>query len=241
MNVNILKVAEKQAEKKYTSEFWRKFHTKRYYIQRAFLTWFGDIKIYKSPLWLNFGATSYMVKGDDFRYISNVIKEGDILLRAYIHYLDGIFIPGFYSHAAYYSGKTVKSPQTVTHSMAEGVFDEDLFTFLRCDYVIILRPYLDEDEIKIVTERIRGQLGAPYDFDFNFSDMKKFSCTELVYYGFQPFKDKLDLKLIKRLGKKTLAPDDILNMKARLIYVSKYNQKKVKKLLESKGNPNVQF
>jgi len=241
MNVNILKIAEKKAKKNYSSKFWKWFHTKRYYIQQQALTFFGDIQIFPFPLWLNFGSVSYKVNGEDFRSITNVVQEGDILLRAYIHYVDGMVIPGFYSHAAYFSGKTDKSPQTIIHSMAEGVFEEDLFTFLRCDYVIILRPNLEKEEIPIVTDKIRSQLGTPYDFNFNFSDIKSFSCTELIYYGFESYRNKLNLNLVKRLGKDTLAPDDILGMNARLIYVSKYNQKKVKKILESKGNPNVKF
>lgn len=230
------KVSEKLAQKKYRSDFWKIFHTYRYYFLKRFLTWFGDIQIYPAPLWLLLGgSTAYKVNGEDYRNITNLIKEGDIFLRGYRHYLDGYFIPGFYSHAAYYAGKTDKSPQTLIHSMAEGVFAEDIFTFLRCDYVIILRPLLNDDEIADATKRIKSKLGAPYDFDFNFSDIRKFSCTELLYYGLEAFKQRLDLSLKKRYGKETIIPDDFLGIKAKLVYISKYNQSKVKNILKAKG------
>lgn len=65
-------------------------------------------------------------------------------------------------------------PQMVIHSMSKGVFVEDILTFLRCDYLIVLRLqdeiYLSEQEagnqplrtlagdaLKIDTDLVRGQ------------------------------------------------------------------------------------
>ncbi len=92
------------------------------------------------------------------------IKPGDILLRGYDNYLDGKFIGGSFSHAAFYYGECDEADrdkagaahkdaahrktgqekfkvgkQMVVHSIAEGVLMEYLLTFCRCDRVAILR------------------------------------------------------------------------------------------------------
>ncbi|MDQ2938774.1 MAG: hypothetical protein M3R67_14940 [Acidobacteriota bacterium] len=127
-----------------------------------FLTVFGDLKIFKWPLFFLYDPGSYLVKGEDMREVIRLTKPGDILLRGYTNYLDGYFIPGYFSHVGLFLGKVdsnsldsiwsdeyapldhVKSfcksgEQMVIHSMAEGVFMEDLLNFCRCDYMAILR------------------------------------------------------------------------------------------------------
>ena len=68
------------------------------------------------------------------------------------------FTPGWFTHAALYVGEITESdraavnpcfagrkdyfdvgPQRVIHSMAKGVHTEDVLTFLRCDYLTVLR------------------------------------------------------------------------------------------------------
>lgn len=126
-----------------------------------FLTIFGDIKIFKGPLFFLYDPGSYLVKGEDMREVTKLVEPGDILLRGYTNYLDGRFIPGYFSHVGFYLGridregvaaewteddtplenlKGLKSgEQMVIHSMAEGVFMEDVLNFCRCDYMAILR------------------------------------------------------------------------------------------------------
>ena len=129
------------------------------------LTIFGDIKVFRYPLFIVYDPGSYQVKGDDVREVLDLIQPGDVLLRAYSNYLDGRFIPGIFSHAAVYCGELketdralagarIRDPaerehaqrevfrtgkQMVIHSMAEGVFIEDILTFCRCDQMAILR------------------------------------------------------------------------------------------------------
>jgi hypothetical protein len=83
-------------------------------------------------------------------------KPGDILVRGFKNYLDGYFIPGYFSHAGLYVGPVVEKDkelvhrprgkklfrpgeQMVVHALAEGVLMEDLIQFCRCDYLAVLR------------------------------------------------------------------------------------------------------
>ena len=115
------------------------------FIRNWFLKVFGDIKIYNSPFFILYDPGSYKVKGKEIRQVIDTIKKGDILVRGYSNYLDGYFIPGFFSHVGQYLGETHQSQdvmpdiikkifyvgkQVVIHSMAEGVFMEDVINFL---------------------------------------------------------------------------------------------------------------
>lgn len=129
-----------------------------------FLTIFGDIKVFPYPMFMVYDPGSYKMKGEDVRALLDQIQPGDILLRGYDNYLDGKFIGGSFSHAAFYYGDCGESDrdkagaahkdaahrktgqekfkvgkQMVVHSIAEGVLMEDLLTFCRCDRVAILR------------------------------------------------------------------------------------------------------
>lgn len=129
------------------------------------LTVFGDIKVFRYPLFIVYDPGSYQVKGDDVREVLDVLQPGDVLLRSYSNYLDGRFIPGVFSHAAVYAGELTEmdralagnrigdpeererarrevfrtGKQMVIHAMAEGVFIEDILTFSRCDQMAVLR------------------------------------------------------------------------------------------------------
>lgn len=117
-------------------------------LRNGFLKLFGDIKVYKYPFFLLYDPEGYLVRGDDIRQVTEKIKPGDIMIRGYKNYLDGYFIPGFFSHAGLYLGLTNKDDleltpqqedsfyigkQVVIHSMAEGVFMEDVINYCRCD------------------------------------------------------------------------------------------------------------
>lgn len=242
-----------------------------YKLKETFLRFFGDVKLFRGQPRLFvlpelvstslFGSTllydpsSYRVKGDDMRRAMQDIQPGDILVRGFENYVDGNFIPGFFSHAGLYLGKVdettirqiwntrfagcspkehdyatlkevlakvVCGEQMVIHSMKDGIFMEDLLNFCRCDYMAAVRlpgsltrspdvqqPYSENanirkaftvEEHKIADELKRhgvvpfadvfpvmfklalSQLGTSYDFGLDFSNFKKMSCTEFVYY-----------------------------------------------------------
>ena len=127
-----------------------------------FLTMFGDLKIFGWPMFLLYDPGSFKVKGDETRALMDMIEPGDILVRGYHNYLDGHFIPGYFSHVGLYVGEVVEGDresvnaaarglkdkesaifhtgkQMVIHALAEGVLLEDLISFSRCDYLAVLR------------------------------------------------------------------------------------------------------
>jgi len=137
---------------------------KRWY--ETFLTWFGDLKFFKVPPILVYDPGSYKVKGEDTREVIDIIQKGDIVLRAYDNYVDGLFIPGLFSHVGFYYGNATEAnrksagtiiddnpdklacvqkeefkvgKQMIIHAMADGVFMEDIINFCRCDRMVILR------------------------------------------------------------------------------------------------------
>lgn len=153
-----------------------------------FIAWIGTLKYFTSPLCMVEDPGSYKIKGPEIReLVENVLQSGDILLRGFDGYIDGIFIRhsggaegigAFFSHAAIYLGELTDADipvvarrleiqdkegnwlsateqsknevrknteyfytgkQMVVHAMTRGVFVEDILTFLRCDYLLVLR------------------------------------------------------------------------------------------------------
>ena len=128
--------------------------SKRFY--NGFLKVFGDIKVFKWPMFLIYDPGSYQVKGQDMLDVLNIVQPGDILLRGYNNYLDGYFIPGYFSHVGFYVGQVKdedkdkvilpegtelfqSGEQMVVHAMAEGVFVQDVLDFCRADRMLIIR------------------------------------------------------------------------------------------------------
>jgi len=233
-------------------------------IYNGFVRFMGDIKVYKFPMFILYDPGSYRVKGEDIREVIKTIKPGDILLRGYVNYLDGYIIPGFFSHAGLYLGEVPESTKTefnltpeqlndfrsgeqmVIHSMAEGVFMEDVINFCRCDFMVILRrnPNKESAESKMVTfEQVFANaipcLGMSYDFKFDFSDFNKLSCTELVYFACKSFLNDYDIKIrtkrVMFIKKRLITPDDYLNSKLDLIWKSKsVTDERIKKIQKEK-------
>jgi hypothetical protein len=217
-------------------------------IYNGFVKILGDIKVFKFPLFLVYDPGSYLVKGDDTREVMDCVQPGDILVRGYLNYLDGYIIPGLFSHAGLYLGEVPESAkaqvnpeaagdfkagkQIVIHSMAEGVFMEDIINFCRCDYMLVLRrnPSLESDESKKTTFQdvfniSLSNLGKDYDFKFDFSEFNKLSCTELVYECCKGFLTDYDVKVrtktVMFIKKRLITPDDYVNSKLDIVWRSK--------------------
>ena len=56
-------------------------------LKRQFLTCFGDIKVFRWPMFIVYDPGSYLIKGELIREVINLIEPGDILLRKYKNYL----------------------------------------------------------------------------------------------------------------------------------------------------------
>ncbi len=162
----------------------------------------SNVRVYKGGI-IWFGDSSYHLKGVECREILNTIKPGDVLLRRFDHYLGALVIPGYWCHVAIYVGDNLVIQMSTT-----GIDSEDILTFLRSDNIAVLRP---KNEYKyLITQAIEKAnnylpQNIPYDFEFNFKDSSKMSCTELVRdcYNYPVFYTK---KL-----KDYIVPDDFLH------------------------------
>jgi len=201
----------------------------RYRVWRGFLNVFKDIKVFKFPMFMVYQPTTFKIKGNHYYEVRNRIKPGDILLRGYVHYLDSYFIPGFFSHAAMYIGNRIHSREDgeyIIHAMSPCIQETDLCTFCRCDKLAVLRPpeTVSQEEIDLAIEKAKEKLGTPYDFDFNFSDYKEMSCSELCYYCYEHVKDKVGFQtreqefLFGFLKKELFAPDYIYYSKMEVVW-----------------------
>jgi hypothetical protein len=131
-------------------------------LNEKLLSIFGDIKVFRWPAFILYQPQGYAVKGEDVRVVLETVQPGDILLRGFYNYLDGYFIPGYFSHVGLYVGdvgpedqagvvetgaalRCRRAPrfetgrQKVIHAIAEGVILEDVISFCRCDYMAIMR------------------------------------------------------------------------------------------------------
>ena len=162
-------------------------------IKQAFLTVFGDIKIYKFPFFMIYCPTTFKVKGYHTRNVMDVIKPGDIVLRKYVDDLDGYFIPGRYSHSSIYVGDG-----QIIHAVADGVEYIDLIDFLRCDDFCVLRQDDEEAAKKACEFAIQAEKDkAKYDFDF-MSDNNDYYCHELVATAYSDLNiQKKSVKMFK--------------------------------------------
>ncbi len=162
----------------------------------------SNIRVYRGGvIW--FGDSSYHLKGPECRDILNVLKPGDLLLRRFDHYLGALAIPGYWCHVAIYVGNNLVIQMSTT-----GINSEDILTFLRSDNIIVLRPnirykHLTSQAIEKAYQYLPQNI--PYDFEFNFKDASKMSCTELIRdcYNYPEFYTK---KL-----KNYIVPDDFLH------------------------------
>jgi len=154
-----------------------------YKLKKTLVDFVGNTKIYPSPGFILFGEASYKVKGPLMRKILNEIQPGDILIRMYSHYIGSYFIPGYWTHAAHYEG-----PNNVIHMLGEGIVEEDILTFLRCDDVALLRSKKGTESVQAAIKEARFLLDKSnndpnykirYDYDFK-SGNTNFYCTEFV-------------------------------------------------------------
>jgi len=152
------------------------------WLKRKFLIIFGDIKIFKYPMWLVYDPSIYELEGIKLRNAIETLQPGDIVCRRYIHYADGYFIPGKYSHSGIYIGGN-----KIIHSVAEGVCEIDVLDFLKCDGCIIIRPKNTPEGKEAATKAIeaaKSYLGTKYDFGFAPGDEELY-CHELTAHCYK--------------------------------------------------------
>ncbi len=160
-------------------------------IKQVMLDVLGDIKVYRFPFFMVYDPSTFLIKGHHTRKAMILLQPGDLILRKYVHYLDGFFIPGEYSHTGVYIGDGM-----MIHAVSENVGYIDVIDFLRCDAFCILR--CKENELaQEAVKKAKSAVGLKYDFDFE-DDNNKFYCHELGVYCYS--KLNLEKKQAKIMG-----------------------------------------
>jgi len=138
--------------------------------------------------------------------IADLAEPGDVLLSQNEGELSNIFIPGFWKHAAVYTGK-----YEVTEAIGKGVSRCHLIDFaMKKDFVSLWRPlFASKEQRKNAAEAAKLEIGRPYDYEFQ-SGNKAFYCSELVYSAYDvAMGGKSPFEMRPRYGIMTVTPMDI--------------------------------
>lgn len=155
-----------------------------YELKAMFLTMFGNIKMFKWPMFLIYDPTLHQMTGKKILQVLDILQPGDIILRGYTNYVDGWFVPGDYSHGAIYVGDN-----QIVHAVVNGVSTIDTVEFCMCDRICILRPSRNK-ATALKTAKKLAKENVPYDFGFKRGTSALY-CFELCAECYK----KLDLKL----------------------------------------------
>ena len=202
-------------------------------VYEGIMTMFGDVKVFKYPFFLLYHPQGYLMRGENVREALESVEAGDILVRGYLNYLDSYFIPGFFSHAGVYVGDN-----KVVHALAEGVIEEDILNFCRCDYMAVLRPVgVTKENKREACRRALECVGKDYDFFFDFENENQLCCTELAHYVWKFKKKLIDIKpVVKKvclglIKKSMLLADDYVESKSfKVVYMSDYADKNFRRI-----------
>ncbi len=100
----------------------------------------------------------------------------------------------------------------VLEAMSEGVVFTSLEHSANADSLAVIRPRLSKLDIaKSLLTSLKYQ-GRPYDFNFDFRTDSEVVCSELIYYSFQPTKDKngITFPVSETLGRPVVTPNNII-------------------------------
>jgi len=158
--------------------------------------------------------------------LRQTLTAGDILLEKTPFRLTDKLIPGYWGHAAVWTGTEselkelgiwddpivarhhdeIRDGRLVVEALRSGVEMNNLEHFLNIDSIGILRkPGLDrESRARTIIQALR-QVGKPYDFNFDVESKERVYCSKLVYLSYSG----IDWPTKKSLGRTTFTPDDV--------------------------------
>jgi uncharacterized protein YycO len=152
------------------------------------------------------------IKANDYRdLLAKDFGAGTVLLTRTTGSLSNAFIPDYWSHAAICTANG-----TVIEAAARGgVVETDIIDFmLHKDFIVACTPkFANLSEREKAVEFARLQLGKPYDFKFQYSDVKSFYCSELIYWSYSQVIPNIPFTLREVLGVTTVVPSDIVKAK----------------------------
>jgi len=158
--------------------------------------------------------------------ITGNLRAGDILLEKTPFRLTDKLIPGYWGHAAVWTGSEAElrelgiwdhpvvvryrseigKGRRVVEALRSGVEMNSIEHFLNIDSIGILRKPVSsrEERANIVIQALR-QVGKPYDFNFDVESKGRVYCSKLVYLCYSG----MDWPTKRSLGRTTFTPDDV--------------------------------
>jgi hypothetical protein len=164
------------------------------------------------------------------------MRPGDILLVRKEYALTNYFLPGYWPHSALYLGDAATLQRMGLHehayvaprwqrflqcdqphcgrvieAMKDGVQIRRLDSPFKSDSILVIRPRLAPDSIKMALTRAFFHEGKEYDFSFDFTTSQRMVCTEVIYRAFDGI-EGLEFPLSLRAGRMTLAALELVQM-----------------------------
>ncbi len=143
-----------------------------YRLKKTIIEFFSNLDIGKREV---HGVTSDMA-----RQVLPQMRPGDILLRRTEGSSGNLFIPSWWKHAGVYVGEG-----EVVDAVFKGIGKDSFAKFMtEGDSIMIVRPKnLTAQQREAIADYAKSQVGKPYDFDFDFLDEARQSCTELANHA----------------------------------------------------------
>lgn len=161
---------------------------------------------------LKFHKPPRLISGKDYRsYGESLPLAGSVLVSLTDGEWANYLIPDYWSHNAIYTGEG-----TVIEATAMGgVIETDLIDFMmRKDYIVAMEPkFASAEQMKKAVAHARTQVGKKYDFEFNYSDVESFYCSELIYWSYLQVIPNSPFTLRCVLGVMSVIPSDFVNAK----------------------------
>jgi len=159
--------------------------------------------------------------------MGTLLRPGDIIITRHDDALSNLFLPGFWPHGAFYIGTADARRQlgvTMTHdrwsrsggdvcileARKDGVLFRELEETLAVDCCVVIRPRLEEPDMRDAITRAVTHEGKLYDFEFDFSRADRLACTELIYRSLHDA-GAIRLSLKERAGRFCLSAEDLLD------------------------------
>ncbi len=181
-----------------------------------------------SGLFGNF-VGSFNKKPDSFpgsEDLLSLLKPLDIILVKSEKHLTDKFIPGFFGHAAIYTGTRsdlesagcwelppviryhpeISSGKIFAEGLRSGMQLSSPGQFIDGEIFLIIRmENISDNERKTMVRRLFSQITKKYDFNFDILSPDKIFCSELVFLVF----DQVRWLTHKTFGRLTITPDEI--------------------------------
>ncbi len=152
-----------------------------------------------------------------------VLKDGDVIASATKYELSNIFLPGFYGHAALYLNGMIY--EAVTTGVRVSTLEHFCF---KKDGLILLRlhgPDWTPEQVSIMEEFCKDQVGEPYDYSFDWGTYEKWYCSKLVLFAFKIAAPESSsaVDTMKVLGDTQVSPHNLVES---LLHIAKYGATK---------------